>query len=88
MYEQVIRQVIERCYAQFGWPPRKIAVTRLFFQGLRAEMRANSILFDDPNKEVDIVFGGKTRVYATMEHGSNRKLVDHVQAWEVPLIQR
>lgn len=89
MYEQVIRQVIERCYMQYGWPPRKIAVTVMFFQQLRTELRQNSMTYDDPNKEVDIVFGDHTRVYAIpaieWSHKPSVELGHHVISWEVSL---
>ena len=89
MYEQVIRQLIEQCYAKYGWPPRKIAVTTMFFEGLRSEMRKNNPLFrDDSFKMVDIVFGGNTRVYSAStnwSHKPNTDLSIHVIAWEVSL---
>lgn len=91
MYEQVIRDVISHCYAQYGWPPRKIAVTMLFFQQLRTELRQNNMTYDDPNKEVDIVFGGHTRVYASpgSDHFNRvMNIPEHVVAWEVSLSQK
>lgn len=89
MYEQVIRMIIEQCWSQHAAPPRKIAVTPMFFSELRDEMRKKYALYDDPSKEVDLMFGGNTRVYAIPSiEWSRTPPIDpsgHVIAWEVSL---
>lgn len=89
MYEKIIREIIERCWAKYGAPPSKIAVTQLFHTALKHEiigLEYNA----DPTGQRDLLFGGVTRVYvSTGSTHMNRmmNIPEHVIAWEVSLGQ-
>lgn len=82
MHEKAIRDVIEKCYRQHGWPPSKIAVTQVFFNELWKEVVDQFI--GDPSKTIphDLVFGGNTRVY-TAPIMPPYQMSTGIIAWEV-----